>query len=95
MTENNQKSKLSFLQYVNTVILTAIGIIAALIFTTISDVRKNQGEFSKDIIRITTIQETNRDNIEKLDVRVKALELNYVTTLKDWIDANYIRKPQR
>ena len=96
-SDNNSenRNKVKFLQYLNTIILTAIGIVSGGIFILLGNVNRNQQEFSNEMVRIKTVQENNTKNIETLSSKVNMLELNYTDYIKTWIDENYIRKPQK
>jgi hypothetical protein len=100
MTIDN--NKVGTLQYINTVILTVVGIFAMLIFISINNVRSDQQtmalsqiEFGKELLRLKTVQDINVGSVKDLDKRVTTLELNYLDYIKTWVDQNYIRKPQR
>jgi hypothetical protein len=98
----NTNGKISTLQYINTVILTIVGIFAMLIFLSLKGVqsvqdsiKKDQVEYSKELLRLKTVQDINIANHAALDKRVTTLEFNYLDYIKTWVDQNYIRKPQR
>jgi hypothetical protein len=98
----NKENKISILQYINTIILTTIGIFAFMIFTTVKNVREDQlsiqvkmETLKTEDLRLKTVQDRNVDDIQRLDARVVVLETNYIDRLKEWIDANYIRKAQK
>jgi hypothetical protein len=93
-TDKNDK-RLSFMEYLNTVILTIIAITCGFLFAMINKVNNNQNEFAKELVRIKTIQDTNVKLIEGIDKRVSTLEFNYLEYVKSWVDANYMRKPQK
>jgi hypothetical protein len=88
-------SRLTFLQYLNTIMLTIIGIFTTVIFFMLTNVKEKQEETAKELLRIKTIQDINTGNIQGIDGRVKTLELNYLDYIKTWVDQNYLRKPQR
>jgi hypothetical protein len=99
---NGNGARLRFLQYLNTVILTGIGTITVVIFTILNTVRIDQSEYSKELLRLKTVQDINVASVKAVDVkadlidaRVDKLELNYLDYIKSWVDANYIRKPQK
>lgn len=92
----------SIFQYINTVILTVVGIFAVMIFTTINKVRAEQealkliqADYGKELLRLKTVQDRNVTDISKLDARVVILEINYIDRLKEWVDQNYQRKLQK
>ena len=94
MTINNDK-RMNFIQYLNTVLLTIVGLASVIIVSSISKIRNNQEEFAKQLIELKTIQSINVENIKANDARLKTLELNYIDLMKTWVDANYVRKPQK
>ena len=87
--------RLSFIQYLNTVILTIIGLVSGIIAFSLREVKKSQDDFAKQLIEIKTIQNVHDKQININDSRVKTLELNYVDLIKTWVDNNYVRKPQK
>ena len=95
MAEDNKSGKISFLQYLNTAILSIIAIISTIIILVLGDVSKNHQEFSKEMVRLKTVQDINTVNIKEVTNKVSNLELNYVDLLKQWVENNYVRKPQR
>jgi len=94
MTINNDK-RMNFIQYLNTVLLTIVGLASVIIVSSISKIRNNQEGFAKQLIELKTIQSINVENIKANDARLKTLELNYIDLMKTWVDANYVRKPQK
>jgi len=93
--EMTQDGKVKIIQYINTIILSVIGIFSIMLFATISEIKDNQAAMSIEIIKIKTVQDINTVNINTLDTRIEALEYYNLETLKTWIDNNYIRKPQK
>ncbi len=93
--ENVDKKRLDFLQYLNTVILTAIGIVLVFLCDAVIEVKKGQETTSVELGIIKTKQDANTVNINTLDVRVKSLEVINTSEIKTWVDNNYIRKPQK
>jgi len=93
MLENNKR--VTFLQYLNTVILTAIGIFAAIAVITLDKIRDNQSDFATRLVKVETIQPLNTTSITDVSKRIGVLESNYLELVKSWVDANYIRKPQK
>lgn len=94
--------KLKTIQYINTVILTIVGIFATLIFVTITNIRDeqqtitiNQTEFEKELLRLKTVQDINVAGVKDLNSRLSTLELNYLDYIKTWVDQNYVRKLQK
>jgi hypothetical protein len=102
-TEKTEVEKrMQFLQYLNTVILTMTLSLAGFIYANITGVKKeqekmtiSQNEFGKEILRIKTLQDINTAAIADIDGRVDKLELNFLDYIKNWVDQNYMRKPQQ
>lgn len=94
MTIKDEERKISFLQYLNTIILTVIAIVAVVIWSSVNDVKKEQVDFKAELLRIKTIQDINTTNIGSINGRVSALESETFTKYQEWVDENYIRKPQ-
>jgi len=92
--ESNEK-RISFIQYMNTIILTVIGVFALMIYLTIAKVKDNQSISSTELVRIKTIQDINTAEIKNINVRVTTLENNNLDYIKTWTDLNYMRKPQK
>ena len=92
---NSKDKKVSFLQYLNTTILSIVGTITMVIFLTLNGIKVQQVEFAKELLRLKTIQDINVSNIKSVESRVTTLELNYLDYIKTWVDQNYIRKPQK
>jgi hypothetical protein len=102
MTTEQNSNRVKFLQYLNTIILTVIGIFAIMIFTTVRSVRQDQTllkatqeEYGKELLRLKTVQDINVAAIKDVASRISTLELNYLDYIKNWVDANYLRKPQK
>lgn len=87
--------RIKIIEYINTVILTIIGISSTIIFVMLSNVRQSQEETAKELIRLKTVQEMNVSAVKGLTDRVQNLELSYLEYIKNWVDENYIRKPQK
>jgi hypothetical protein len=86
------EKRINLLQYINTVILTVIGIFATLIFVTTTNVRQAQNETAQELVRMKTVQDINVANVSQIDKRVTSLELNYLDYIKTWVDDNFVRK---
>jgi hypothetical protein len=94
MKEESDK-RVRFLQYINTALLSLILGMASMIAIQMSNVNKSQSSMQAEILRIKTIQDINTTNITVLDNRVKILELNWTSELKNWVEENYVRKTQK
>ena len=90
-TEKADK-KINFFQYVNTIILTIIGIVAIMIFISNTNIRRSQTETGIELIRMKTIQDINTSNINLIDKRLTVMEINSVDYIKNWIEDNFVRK---
>lgn len=96
MTEEPRKTGFTgILQYLITLMVSIIGIFTTIIFFMLNTIKEDQTKFSTEMTRIKTVQDYNSGAVQSLDGRVKLLELNYVDLIKEWVDANYIRKPQK
>ncbi len=102
MTSTGGNKSTNIWQYINTALLTLIGVFALLIFNSVSNIRKDQtqfatelSKFSTELVRIKTIQDINTSAIKDIDTRVTTLERNYLDYIKSWTDLNYVRKPQK
>jgi len=93
-TETN-KSKINFLQYLNTIILTIIGVFSIIIFLAVNNIRNNQQTQALDLMKLKTEQITLISKVNDIETRVRVLEINNTESIKNWIDANYIRKLQK
>ena len=93
--KETSEKQITFLQYLNTVILTVISIVLIFLFTVVINVKDNQEANAKELIRMKTIQDINTGNINTIDNRVKSLELSNESEVKTWVDNNYLRKPQK
>jgi len=88
------EKRVAWLQYLNTAILTLILGVSVMVATIVHELQQNQSAAEVRIVRIETVQGINTNNISVLDSRVKILEDKYSNDLKDWVDANFIRKQQ-
>lgn len=95
MSTEQVEKRLSFMQYLNTVILTIIGTVTTVIFVMLTQIKNEQVEYGKELLRLKTVQDINVNTIDAVAKRVTTLELNYLDYIKSWVDANYIRKPQK
>ena len=93
MKEESDK-RLRLLQYINTFILTAILGISAMAAVQLTQVKDKQTIYATELIRLKTIQDINTANIGILDSRVKVLEINSMSDIKNWVDENFVRRPQ-
>jgi hypothetical protein len=99
---DQSEKQVKFLQYINTAILTFIGTVAMIMFLTMADIKKSQiqgaamhEEFGKELLRLKTVQDINVASVKDLNQRVTTLEMNYLDYVKNWVDQNYVRKPQK
>ena len=91
-----------FLQYINTALLSLILGVASM--TSVKMTRFNnelkQVQIAQEVMksedtRLKTIQDINTISLTNLDTRVTTLEIGYVESIKNWVDLNYMRKPQK
>jgi hypothetical protein len=94
MTPERADKRVSLLQYVNTFLLTLTLGVATMTASVLVGVKSEQTSAKVELVRLKTVQDANTNKIGELDTRVDRLEINYVEDLKNWIEQNYIRKPQ-
>ena len=95
MTIHDQDSKISFLNYLNTSLLTASVAILMFVFTTVDKIKTGQEDSGKEIARLKTIAEQTANDVVSLESRVRALEKSNYIEMQAWVEAKYSRKPQR
>jgi hypothetical protein len=66
-----------------------------MIFITVVNIRDVQVDQKAEMLRLKTIQDINVSAIKSVESRVSTLELNYLDYIKNWVDQNYVRKPQK
>jgi hypothetical protein len=93
MKEESDK-RVRFLQYINTGLLTLILGIASMLSVQFSRTHEMQTIQTAELLRIKTVQDINTTNIGILDSRVKTLEIGYSQDLKNWVELNFVRRPQ-
>jgi hypothetical protein len=87
--------QVDWLKYLNTFILTLIFGFTLMCFTSINTVRNTQVEQGKELVRIKTIQDANTLSISVLNSRVTALEMNQADAIKNWVEANFVRRVEK
>lgn len=95
MNIKDTDSKVNFLNYLNTAMLTATCTILMFVFTTVDRIKTGQEESGKEIARLKTIAEQTASDVVSLESRVRTLEKSNYVELQSWVEANYTRKPQR
>jgi hypothetical protein len=60
----------------------------------VCDIRLEQENQSRELVRMRTIQDANSLSIKILNDRVSTLEQYNQSTMKQWVDDNYVRIPQ-
>lgn len=86
--------RVTMLQYINTGILSLILGLATMIAMQLSTIKSNQAATQAELVRLRTVQDRNVNDVNSLDKRVVVLELNYTQDLKNWVEDNFIRRPQ-
>ncbi len=89
------ESRSTFLNYINTILLTASIAILMFVFTTVDKIKSGQEESGKEITRLKIIAEQTANEVASLESRVHILEKSNFVEMQAWIEANYVRKPQR
>jgi len=84
-----------WLKYVNTILLAVIMSLSVLAFAKITTIHNAQEATGNKIVEVVTKQNEVMRKVDDLDARVKVLEINYMNEIKTWVDANYVRKPQK
>ena len=95
MTIQETDSKVTFLNYLNTSLLTATVAILMFVFSTVDKIKQGQEDSSKEIARLKTIAEQTATDMVSLESRVRTLEKSNYVELQSWVESNYVRKPQR
>jgi LPS O-antigen subunit length determinant protein (WzzB/FepE family) len=95
MTTEQADKRLSFMQYLNTGLLTLILAVAGYAATVLIDVKKTEADTTIRVVKLETVQANNVNNVNSLSVRVFTLETNYIEDLRAWVENNYVRKPQK
>jgi hypothetical protein len=94
MTDAAEKRS-NFFQVVISIILTVIAILATFISISVAEIRNEQVNTATELMRIKTVQDVNTANIGTLNTRLSVLEHDYMTYIQEWVEANYVRKPQK
>jgi hypothetical protein len=94
MTEKQQE-RVSYLQYLNTFLLTLICGFSIMAASTLKDVSDKQEKFGIELIRMKTIQEGDLSLGADVSERLRAVETGSFNDIKSWVDLNYVRKPQK
>ena len=95
ITKSKEDRKITGLQYFNTVLLTIISITLAILLGVVAEVRHNQEMTSIEIAKQKVTQEMNVTRITKLEDRTANLEKYNESTIKDWVEQNFVRRPQK
>jgi hypothetical protein len=88
------EKKINFLQYLNTAILTVIGIFAIMIFITVNDVKSAQSTGLATDTQLKTTQDIMTKDIADLKTRVLALERDNMQAIQQWVENNFVRRDQ-
>lgn len=89
------KKQTDWLKYINTFILSVIAIFTIISFNILSTVQKENTATKIELVRLKTVQDANVINVSILTAKVGALENENANSLKEWVDANYVRKAQK
>jgi len=90
-----EKKQVEWLKYINTGLLTIILGTLMLIFNSQTSLHEAMESQKLDIAKLSVTQTQNVQNVTQLQTRVTALETENLQELKQWIDDNYVRKPQK
>jgi hypothetical protein len=95
MTQQQIDKRVMWLQYLNTGLLTIILGISSMAAVILTNVKNTQSDSKVELARLKANQDYNSNILSNHEIRINELELFNATQLKEWVDANYIRKPQR
>jgi hypothetical protein len=87
--------KIKTIQYINTIILTGIGIFAIMIFAMLSDVKTGQTDTRTTEAVLSTNQKVVMQDVSDLKTRVLALERDRTAQIQAWVEENFIRRDQK
>lgn len=88
------EKRVTFLQNLNTVILTIIGLAISAVLALLININRTNNAYATELVRLRTVQDNNVSDIKDVNQRVTTLEINNMETIKAWVDQNYLRKPQ-
>jgi len=95
MTLHYQEAKITFLNYLNTALLTAVCTVLMFVFSVVDKIKTGQEDSGREMARLKTIAEQTASEVTNLESRVRTLEKSNYTELQTWVELNYMRKPQR
>jgi hypothetical protein len=89
------EKKITFLQFVNTALLTIMCGSSILVYSTMNKISDSQDYIEKEMVRMKTVQDNNVANVSSLSLRVFQLETNDKEFIQSWVESNFMRKPQK
>jgi len=89
-----QEKRVTFLQYLNTVLLSVISIVLIFLCNAVIVVKENQEKAAVEVATMKTKLDVNIGTTANLENRVRTIEFNNTEVLKNWVDQNYVRKSQ-
>jgi hypothetical protein len=99
--EQGDNEQVSLWKGLNTFLLACISIGITLNLAFVVSISNTQKADGKEIVRIDTNQKAVMKNVETLELNqniikadIATLKLDWITAMKDWTEANYVRKPQ-
>ena len=95
MSLHESETRANFLSYLNTALLTIVCTILMFVFTVVDKIKVGQEDSGKEMARLKTIAEQTSAEVVSLESRVRTLERSNYVELQSWVEANYIRKPQK
>ena len=95
MSLHESETRANFLSYLNTALLTIVCTILMFVFTVVDKIKVGQEDSGKEMARLKTIAEQTAAEVVSLESRVRTLERSNYVELQSWVEANYIRKPQK
>jgi hypothetical protein len=95
MNTTTERKQIDWLKFINTFILSVIAIFTIISFNMLATIQKENTTTKIELVRLKTIQDENTNKITVLTSRVNILENENANALKQWVDDNYVRKPQK
>ena len=95
MTIQESDSKVTFLNYLNTALLTCACTILIFVFSVVDKIKTGQEDSGKEISRLKIIADQTAVDVASLESRVRTLEKSNYIEMQGWVESNYVRKPQR
>lgn len=89
------EQKVAFLNYLNTFLLSVATAILTIVLIAVDNIKTGQENVAGEISRMKTVEEKTVEDVKDHDARIHALETTVVKETHDWVESNFVRKPQR